>query len=185
MSSQTQESQPNTSVSLAVAPTGLRERRPSAHALPHAQNVLGMRGITAVPENTVLDIEDIDPIKEEPKDFTATPNIPTLSQLPSLYIDKQSASISGYTPGTLTPGYSAANTPGTNAREAYFEDSFVSSTPALDREADPPRLKRRLALSFFGFFCAGWSDGSESFVFLPVYLKLTAAYSHRNRASPL
>jgi hypothetical protein len=160
MSAQPEESQPNTGVLLAIAPIGLRERRASAHAPPNVRSVLEVTGISAVPENTVLDIDDIDPVQEDGKHPAAAPTIPTLSQLPSLYIDKQSASISGYTPGTLTPRYSASNTPGVSAREACFEDSFGFDAPILDHEANTPRLKRRLALSFFGFFCAGWSDGS-------------------------
>lgn len=159
------DSQSNAGPLLAVAPSGLRERRASAHALPSGRAVLEVTGISAVPENTVLDVEDLAPIDEENK---SSPSIPTLSRLPSLYIDKQSASISGYTPGTLTPGYSASNTPAVTAREAYFEDSFTASAPILDDTADAPRLKRRLATSFFGFFCAGWSDGSERYTNSPV-----------------
>ncbi|CAE6413737.1 unnamed protein product [Rhizoctonia solani] len=154
-------SQPNTNVLLSVAPTGLRERRASAHALANARGTLDMTGISAVPDNAILDIEDVDPVKEDVKQPTLIPQIPTLSQLPSLYIDKQSASISGYTPGSITPGYSGSNTPAV-ARETYFEDAFKSSGGNIlnhDHSPDSPRLKRRLALSFFGFFCAGWSDG--------------------------
>ncbi|CUA68192.1 Bypass of stop codon protein 6 [Saccharomyces cerevisiae S288c] [Rhizoctonia solani] len=154
-------SQPSANVLLSVAPTGLRERRASAHALANARGTLDMTGISAVPENAILDIEDVDPVKEDVKQPTLIPQIPTLSQLPSLYIDKQSASISGYTPGSITPGYSGSNTPAV-ARETYFEDAFKSSGGNIlnhDHSPDSPRLKRRLALSFFGFFCAGWSDG--------------------------
>ncbi|KAF8610804.1 MFS general substrate transporter [Ceratobasidium sp. AG-I] len=150
------DSQPNANTLLAIAPAGLRERRASAHAPPGGRAVLEVTGISAVPENAVLDVEDLAPIDEDSK---SSPTIPTLSRLPSLYIDKQSASISGYTPGTLTPGYSASNTPAATARETYFEDSFTASAPILENAIDAPRLKRRLAISFFGFFCAGWSDG--------------------------
>ena len=152
------DAQPNSNALLAVAPTGLRERRASAHAPPSGRAVLEVTGISAVPENAVLDVEDLTPIDEDNK---GSPTIPTLSRLPSLYIDKQSASISGYTPGMLTPGYSASNTPAATAREAYFEDSFTASAPILEDAVNAPRLKRRLAVSFFGFFCAGWSDGSK------------------------
>jgi hypothetical protein len=158
MSAQPPDSHPNTNVLLSIAPTGLRERRASAHAPPGGRNVLEITTISVVPENAVLDTEDIDPLEKDKKITpSASPEIPTLSRLPSLYIDKQSASISGYAPGSLTPGYSGTNTP---AREAYFEDSF--SVPILDNVVEVTRLKRRLAVSFFGFFCAGWSDGSES-----------------------
>ncbi|QRW27582.1 major facilitator superfamily transporter [Rhizoctonia solani] len=116
-----------------------------------------MTGVPAAPENAV-DTEDTDvPVKEDIKP-TTIPEIPILSQLPSLYIDKQSASISGYTPGSITPGYSGTNTPAA-ARENYFENAFESSGNIASSHPDTPRLKRRLALSFFGFFCAGWSDG--------------------------
>ncbi|KAH7340996.1 major facilitator superfamily domain-containing protein [Rhizoctonia solani] len=159
MSSPPESSQPSTNVLLSVAPTGLRERRASAHAATNVRGIFDMTGISAVPESAILDIEDADPVKEDVKQPVLIPQIPTLSQLPSLYIDKQSASISGYTPGSLTPGYSGSNTPAAVGREAYFEDAFKSSGDIIEHNSDTPRLKRRLALSFFGFFCAGWSDG--------------------------
>ncbi|CAE6422347.1 unnamed protein product [Rhizoctonia solani] len=161
MSTPPEPSQPSTNVLLTVAPTGLRERRASAHAPANTRVTLDMPVIPAVPENAILDIEDIDPVKEDVKQPSLIPQIPTLSQLPSLYIDKQSASISGYTPGSLTSGYSGSNAPAAGIRETYFEDAFKSSGNIVDHghSSDTPRLKRRLALSFFGFFCAGWSDG--------------------------
>ncbi|CAE6415378.1 unnamed protein product [Rhizoctonia solani] len=159
MSSPPESSQSNTNVLLSVAPTGLRERRASGHAATNVRGILSMTGITTASENAILDIEDADPVKEDVKQPALIPQIPTLSQLPSLYIDKQSASISGYTPGSLTPGYSGSNTPAAVGREAYFEDAFKSSGDIVEHNSDTPRLKRRLALSFFGFFCAGWSDG--------------------------
>ncbi|GAB1517851.1 hypothetical protein RhiTH_000904 [Rhizoctonia solani] len=157
MSPPPEESQQSTNVLLSVAPAGLRERRASAHAPTSVRSVLDMTGVPAAPENAV-DTEDTDvPVKEDIKP-TTIPEIPILSQLPSLYIDKQSASISGYTPGSITPGYSGTNTPAA-ARENYFENAFESSGNIASSHPDTPRLKRRLALSFFGFFCAGWSDG--------------------------
>ncbi|KAF8744273.1 hypothetical protein RHS02_01791, partial [Rhizoctonia solani] len=157
MSPPPEESQQSTNVLLSVAPAGLRERRASAHAPTSVRSVLDMTGVPAGPENAV-DTEDTDvPVKEDIKP-TTIPEIPILSQLPSLYIDKQSASISGYTPGSITPGYSGTNTPAA-ARENYFENAFESSGNIANSHPDTPRLKRRLALSFFGFFCAGWSDG--------------------------
>lgn len=163
MSASPAEPQSNTNALLAIAPGGLRERRASSHVLPSERSIIGVTGISAVPENAVLDIEDVDPIDGDKKSSSFAPTIPALSQLPSLYIDKQSANISGYAPGALTPGYSASNTPAT-AREAYFEDSYGPSAPILETSTKPARLKRRLAVSFFGFFCAGWSDGSEFYV---------------------
>ncbi|CAE6516666.1 unnamed protein product [Rhizoctonia solani] len=166
MSSSPETLQPSTNVLLSVAPTGLRERRASAHASTNARALLGMTGVDVlpVPENAILDIEDTDPVKEDAKQPHLVPQMPTLSQLPSLYIDKQSANISGYIPGSLTPGYSTpgysgASTPAAVGRETYFEDAFESTGNIVDHNHDTPRLKRRLALSFFGFFCAGWSDG--------------------------
>ncbi|KAF8710294.1 hypothetical protein RHS03_01867, partial [Rhizoctonia solani] len=157
MSPPPEESQQSTNVLLSVAPAGLRERRASAHAPTSVRSVLDMTGVPAAPENAV-DTEDTDvPVKEDIKP-TTIPEIPILSQLPSLYIDKQSASISGYTPGSITPGYSGTNTPAA-ARENYFENAFESGGNVANSHPDTPRLKRRLALSFFGFFCAGWSDG--------------------------
>ncbi|KAG9128496.1 hypothetical protein FRC07_009720 [Ceratobasidium sp. 392] len=158
MSAHPPESNSSANAMLSVAPTGLRERRASAHAPPSGRNVLENTSISIVPEDAILDIEDAE-VPAPDKKFTPNPSpeIPTLSQLPSLYIDKQSASISGYTPGTLTPGYSGPNTPAVTAREAYFEDSFTA--PILEHTVEAVRLKRRLAVSFFGFFCAGWSDG--------------------------
>ncbi|CAE6527443.1 unnamed protein product [Rhizoctonia solani] len=161
MATPPEPSQPSTNTLLSVAPTGLRERRASAHAAANTRVTLDIIGIPIVPENAILDIEDTDPSKEDVKQPALIPQIPILSQLPSLYIDKQSANISGYTPGSLTPGYSGSNTPAAAVRETYFEDAFKSSGNILDHDhsRDTPRLKRRLALSFFGFFCAGWSDG--------------------------
>ncbi|CAE7232259.1 unnamed protein product [Rhizoctonia solani] len=160
MATPPEPSHSSANVLLSVAPTGLRERRASAHAPANTRAILDLTGIPVVPENAILDIEDLDPVKEDVKQPALIPQIPTLSQLPSLYIDKQSASISGYTPGSLTPGYSGSNTPAV-ARETYFEDAFKSSGHIVDHghNSDNLRLKRRLALSFFGFFCAGWSDG--------------------------
>ncbi|KAG8684554.1 hypothetical protein FRC08_013630, partial [Ceratobasidium sp. 394] len=158
MSAQAPESHSNANALLSITPSGLRERRASAHAPPPSRGVLESTSISAVPENTVFDVEDTGPLDQDKKMTpNPSPEIPTLSQLPNLYIDKQSAGISGYTPGTLTPGYSGPNTPAVTAREAYFEDSFT--TPILEDAIEAVRLKRRLATSFFGFFCAGWSDG--------------------------
>ncbi|KAL5635472.1 hypothetical protein ACGC1H_004310 [Rhizoctonia solani] len=161
MATPPEPSQSSTNVLLSIAPTGLRERRASAHAAANTRVTLDITGIPVLPENVILDIEDTDPAKADVKQPALIPQIPTLSQLPNLYIDKQSASISGYTPGSLTPGYSGSNTPAAVVRETYFEDAFKSSGNIVDHDHshDTPRLKRRLALSFFGFFCAGWSDG--------------------------
>ncbi|KAG8776883.1 hypothetical protein FRC12_000640 [Ceratobasidium sp. 428] len=159
MPTHTPEPHPSANAMLSIAPTGLRGRRASAHAPPPNRNVLESASVSSpVPENAVLDVEVVDPLKQDKKITPSpSPEIPTLSQLPTLYIDKQSANISGYAPGTLTPGYSGPNTPAVTAREAYFEDSFTA--PILEDTAEAIRLKRRLAISFFGFFCAGWSDG--------------------------
>ncbi|QRV86355.1 major facilitator superfamily transporter [Ceratobasidium sp. AG-Ba] len=152
------ESHPSTTTMLSIAPAGLRERRASTHIPPSSRDVSKTTSVSAVPESVVFDAEDTNLTRWDRKaDSNDSPQIPTLSRLPSLYIDKQSASISGYTPGTLTPGYSGANTPAVTSREAYFEDSFAR--PALQTDIAAVRLKRRLAVSFFGFFCAGWSDG--------------------------
>ncbi|KAG8737978.1 hypothetical protein FRC10_007446 [Ceratobasidium sp. 414] len=158
MSAQPPESHSTANTLLSAASTGLRERHASAHAPPPGRGVLEITSISSVPQNAVLDVEDIGPLDQDKKITPSpSPEIPTLSQLPNLYIDKQSAGISGYTPGTLTPGYSGPNTPAVTAREAYFEDSFTA--PILENTVEVVRLKRRLAVSFFGFFCAGWSDG--------------------------
>ncbi|CEL51696.1 Bypass of stop codon protein 6 OS=Saccharomyces cerevisiae (strain ATCC 204508 / S288c) GN=BSC6 PE=1 SV=1 [Rhizoctonia solani AG-1 IB] len=156
MSPPPEESQQSANVLLSVAPTGLRERRASAHAATNVRSTLDMTGITPATESAI-DTEDNDPVKDT-KSALVLPEIPTLSQLPSLYIDKQSANISGYTPGSITPGYSGTNTPAVT-RETYFENALGSSSDSVNPHPDTPRLKRRLALSFFGFFCAGWSDG--------------------------
>ncbi|CCO27759.1 hypothetical protein BN14_01746 [Rhizoctonia solani AG-1 IB] len=179
MSPPPEESQQSANVLLSVAPTGLRERRASAHAATNVRSTLDMTGITPATESAI-DTEDNDPVKDT-KSALVLPEIPTLSQLPSLYIDKQSANISGYTPGSITPGYSGTNTPAVT-RETYFENALGSSSDSVNPHPDTPRLKRRLALSFFGFFCAGWSDGSTWLVAIAfVLFELTfVATSHWN-----
>jgi hypothetical protein len=143
---------------LAVYPTYLRECRTSIHAVSSRpavsdQTSAELHAATADnPSSAVIIDED----KDSPT------SVPILSEPPSLHIDKQSASISGYVPGTLGQGYcSTPTTPGIAAREAYFEDSYGLRSVGDEDARSPSRLKRRLAISFFEFFCTGWSDGSK------------------------
>ncbi|KAG9127709.1 hypothetical protein FRC07_010632 [Ceratobasidium sp. 392] len=88
------------------------------------------------------------------KDQGSIAGVPVLSELPSLHIDRQSANISGYAPGALGQGHnSTASTPGVAARETYFEDSYGPPTVRGEYIPNPPRLKRRLAISLSEYFC--------------------------------
>lgn len=145
---------------LTVSPAIFRGRRGSVHASfaePTVSDVISSELVPAATDNTSSPVNlDIDH-----KDQKSVTNVPILPVLPRLHIDKQSASISGYTPSTLDQGYSTSTTPGIATIDTAFEDAYGERSVGEEGTRSPLRLKRRLAISFFGFFCTGWSDGSR------------------------
>ncbi|KAG8686018.1 hypothetical protein FRC09_014397 [Ceratobasidium sp. 395] len=148
---------------LVASPTKFRDRQASTYTVssrPAARDGISAELHTAANSAVTSDVQD--------KDQSSIASAPVIPELPSLHIDRQSASISGYAPGALGQGPNfAAGTPGTVVRETYFEDSY-GPRPVEDEDAPSFRLKRRLAISFFGFFCTGWSDGITGMV-LPLF----------------
>ncbi|KAG8698957.1 hypothetical protein FRC09_006918, partial [Ceratobasidium sp. 395] len=148
---------------LVASPTNFRDHRASTHTVssrPAASGEISAELHTAANSAVISDVQD--------KDQGSIASAPVIQELPSLHIDRQSASISGCVPGALGQGpNSAVGTPGTVVRETYFEDSY-GPRPVEPEDAPSSRLKRRLAISFFGFFCTGWSDGITGMV-LPLF----------------
>lgn len=144
---------------LAVSPANLRGRRGSVQSSaprPAVSDEISSELVPIAMNNTSSGV-NVDLDHKDQKSFTS---VPILAELPKLHIDKQSASISGYTPGTPGQGYSVASTPGIATLDAPFEEAYGERSIGDEDTRGPLRLKRRLAISFFGFFCTGWSDGS-------------------------
>ncbi|KAG9085361.1 hypothetical protein FS749_004473 [Ceratobasidium sp. UAMH 11750] len=145
---------------LEGSPTNLRDRRGSVHTV--SSGLAARDKISAEPHPAANSVVT-PPVQDEHQGSIIC--APALSELPRLHIDRQSANISGYAPGSLSQWrHSTASTPGIAFQETYFEDSYGPRSIGDEDTPSPPRLKRRLAISFFGFFCTGWSDGSACII---------------------
>ncbi|QRV98119.1 Bypass of stop codon protein 6 [Ceratobasidium sp. AG-Ba] len=144
---------------LLAAPTNLRDRRTSIHAgsLRPILSDGASAELHTVPHSMAI-------LSSQEKDQSSIAGVLITSKLPGLHIDRQSASIQGYAPSTTGQGLdSTASTPEINHfNEAYGPRSTENS------DTSNPRLKHRLAISFFGFFCTRWSDGTTGIV-LPLF----------------